>query len=163
LKIILTHDFLFHQTTIFEFSKLFLHVISLLFTIPNLLHAQAPKVPTPVEVMAGHERIFFQMVVKKKFSPDSKFGFLSVSTFSADYSNDSNEMDLVIPVLVNYNFYKNFGLVAGTTINNKVGFSPLAGLQHSFVNREWVAVSIALFFLNASQNIATWYCCYSRI
>lgn len=138
----------------FKFSyRLFLLVFCFLSTLPALVKAQAPKVPTPVEVMVGHERLFFQMVVKKKFTPESKFGFLSVSTFSSNYSNNLNDLDLVMPVLVNYNFYKNFGLVAGTTINNKVGFSPVAGLQHSFANKEWVAVSIASFFLNSSRNI----------
>ncbi len=133
--------------------KLFFLVITFACSLPSFVQAQAPKIPTPVEVMVGHERLFFQMVVKKKFTPESKFGFLSVATFTSNYSNDLNDMDLVMPVLVSYNFYKDFGLVAGTTINNKVGFSPLAGLQHSFANREWVAVSIASFFLNSSQNI----------
>jgi hypothetical protein len=112
-----------------------------------------PKVPTPVEFMAGHERLFFQMVVKKKFTPDSKFGFLSVSTFSSDYGNDLEDLDLVMPVLINYNIYKNFNVVAGTTINNRVGLSPLVGLQHAIATKEWVAVSIASLFLNSSQNI----------
>lgn len=138
----------------FKFGyRLLLLVICFLSTLPTLLHAQAPKVPTPVEVMFGHERLFFQMVVTKKFAPESKFSFLSVSTFSSSYNNDLNDLDLVIPVLVNYNFYKDFGLVAGTTINNEVGFSPVAGLQHAFANKEWVAVSIATFFLNSSRNI----------
>jgi len=117
--------------------------------------AQAPqaKVPTPVEIMAGNNRLFFQMVVKKKFTPDSKFGFLSVSSFSTSYDNAMNDLDLAIPVLINYNIYKNFSLVGGSTINNKVGFSPLVGAQHSFSNKEWVVVTIASLFLNSSKNM----------
>jgi len=111
-----------------------------------------PKVPTPVEFMAGNNRLFFQMVVKKKFAPESKFGFLTVATFSSSYDNQMDELDLVMPVLVNYNLYKGFGLVAGTTVNNVVGFSPIIGVQHAFANREWVAVTIASLFLNASKN-----------
>ncbi|WP_228527888.1 hypothetical protein [Pararhodonellum marinum] len=113
----------------------------------------APKVPTPVEFMAGHQRLFFQMVVKKQFTPESKFGFLSVATFTSSYDNDLNDLDLVMPVLINYNFYKDFSFVAGTTINNSVGFSPLAGMQHSYANRKWLAVSIASLFLNESRSI----------
>lgn len=111
-----------------------------------------PKVPTPVEFMVGNNRLFFQVVVKKKFTPKSKFGFLSVSTFSSSYTNQMDDLDLVMPVLVNYKVYKGFGLVAGTTVNNAVGFSPLIGGQHSFANKEWVAVTIASFFLNSSRN-----------
>lgn len=121
--------------------------------IPAAAQQDVTKVPTPVEFMPGHERVFFQMVVKKKFSPQSKFGFLSVSTFSTSYSNKAEDLDLAIPVLFNYNIYRNFGIVAGTTINNKVGISPLTGIQHSFANKEWVAVSIASFFLNSSKNL----------
>lgn len=124
-----------------------------LFAFPSLVQAQKPTVPTPVEFMVGHNRLFFQMVVKKKFTPESKFGFLSVTSFSTDYSNELNELDLVMPVLLTYNVYKNFGLVAGTTINNKIGFAPLAGIEHSFANREWVAVTIASLFLNSSRNV----------
>lgn len=134
-------------------AYLLFFLIGYLSTLHTLSYAQAPKVPTMVEVMAGHERLFYQMVVKKKFSTDSKFGFLSVSTFTSSYRNDLNDLELVMPVLINYNYYNDFSLVAGTTINNRVGFSPLAGLQHSFANREWVAVSIASFFLNSSRNM----------
>lgn len=111
-----------------------------------------PKVPTPVEFMAGNNRMFFQMVVKKKFSPESKLGFLSVSSFSASYDNDMEDLDIAIPVLLNYNVYKGFGLVAGTTLNNSVGFAPLLGAQHSFSNKEWVVVTIASFLLNSKRN-----------
>lgn len=112
-----------------------------------------PKVPTPVEFMAGNNRMFFQMVLKRKFTPESKFGFLSVTSFSASYDNDMEELDLALPVLINYNIYKGFGLVGGTTINNSVGFSPLLGAQHSFANKEWVAVTVASFFLNSKRNV----------
>jgi hypothetical protein len=118
-----------------------------------IAQAPAPKVPTPVEIMAGNNRLFFQMVVKRKFSPDSKFGFLNVSSFATSYDNEREELDLVAPVLVNYNLYKGFGLVAGTTINNRVGFSPLVGAQHSYTNQKWVAVTIASFLINSSRSV----------
>lgn len=133
---------------------LFLSGIFLFGMLPLSL-AQVPqaKVPTPVEFMAGNNRLFFQMVVKKKFTPESKFGFLSVSSYSASYDNEMNDLDMVVPVLINYNIYKSFSLVGGSTINNKVGFSPLVGAQHSFTNKEWVSVTIASFFLNSSKNM----------
>ncbi|WP_158857555.1 hypothetical protein [Lunatibacter salilacus] len=138
---------IFRLKTIILFGTLFLGIF-------YFGHAQefVPKVPTPVEFMAGNNRLFFQMVVKKKFTPQSKFGFLSVATFSSSYNNQKEDLDQVMPVLVNYNFYKGFGLVAGTTVNNVVGFSPVVGAQHSVANREWVAVTIATFFLSSSKN-----------
>lgn len=120
---------------------------------PSSAQEVKPKVPIPVEFMVGNERMFFQMVVKKKFSPESKFGFLSVSSFSADYSNTMEDLDIAVPVLVNYNVYKGFSVVGGLTLNNKVGFSPVVGAQHSYASKDWVAVTIATYFLNAKRNV----------
>lgn len=138
----------------FYFKSIFLS-ISIFFGMLSFSLAQTPqaKVPTPVEFMAGNNRLFFQMVVKKKFTPESKFGFLTVSSFAAGYSNEMDDIDLVVPVILNYNIYKNFSLVGGSTINNKVGFSPLVGAQHSFTNKEWVSVTIASFLLNSSKSM----------
>jgi hypothetical protein len=142
-------------------KKILIHSLFFLFiglasvTITQSVFAQeiSPKVPTPVEFMAGNNRMFFQMVLKRKFTPESKFGFLSVTSLSASYDNDMEELDIALPVLINYNIYKGFGLVGGMTINNSVGFSPLLGAQHSFANKEWVAVTIASFFLNSKRNV----------
>lgn len=119
---------------------------------PAFAQEGPPKPPTPVEWMFGHERAFFQMVVNKKFTPDSRFGLLSVSTFSAKYTNEAMDLDMVAPVLLNYSLKKGFALVGGSTVNNEVGFSPVAGAQHTFANKDWLAVSILTFFLNNSQN-----------
>lgn len=144
---------IFLATLIFELKSIII-IGTLFFGTVYFGQAQefVPKVPTPVEFMAGNDRLFYQMVVKKKFTPESKFGFLSVATFSSSYDNQMDELDLVMPVLVNYKLYKGFGLVAGTTVNNVVGFSPVVGAQHSVASREWVAVTIATFFLNSSKN-----------
>ncbi|MCL6259981.1 hypothetical protein M3O96_12835 [Aquiflexum sp. TKW24L] len=135
-----------------------LSCLLLVFLLSGILQSVSaqeflPKVPTPVEFMVGNNRMFFQMVVKKKFSPESKFGFLSVSSLSASYDNNKEDLDLAMPVLINYNIYKGFGLVGGTSINNAVGFAPLLGAQHSFANKEWVAVTVASAFLHSKRNV----------
>ncbi|MFD2200779.1 hypothetical protein [Shivajiella indica] len=134
--------------------------ITLLFTMIcigavqiTLAQESRPVVPTPVEFMAGHERLYFQMVVKKKFSPESKFGFLSVSALSASYDNEMDELDIAVPILFNYNFYKDFSFVSGLSVNNAVGISPVVGAQHSYSNKEWVAVSILNYFLNGTNKV----------
>ena len=128
--------------------------LALIVITPSVIAQEIPpKVPTPVEFMTGNNRMFFQMVLKRKFTPESKFGFLSVTSLSASYDNDMEELDIALPVLINYNVYKGFGLVGGMTINKSVGFSPLLGAQHSFANKEWVAVTIASFFLNSKRNV----------
>lgn len=136
-----------------QFLWLFVSLIA--SGMPQSAWAQAgpPKVPTPVEFMAGNNRMFYQMVVKKKFSPESKLGLLSVSSFAASYERDLEDLDLVIPVILSYEFYKGFGLVGGATLNNQVGFAPLLGAQHSFANREWVAVTIASLLIQPERKV----------
>ncbi|WP_199879888.1 hypothetical protein [Arundinibacter roseus] len=134
---------------------LFLLVVT--FSLPGiftkiLAQENLPKVPIPVEFMAGNNRMYFQTVVKRKFSPESKLGFLSVSSLASSYANDLEELDMVVPLLVTYTMYKGFGFVGGATINNRVGFSPLVGAQHSFTNKNWVSVTIASLFLNSTKN-----------
>jgi hypothetical protein len=132
-----------------------LFVATILTGISPTARAQEfpPKVPLPVEFMPGNNRMFFQLVVKRSFFPESKFGFLSISSFATGYNNDLEDVDMAIPVLTTYSITKGFGLVGGITINNKTGYTPLLGAQHSFVNKEWVAVTIASVFLNTSKNL----------
>jgi hypothetical protein len=112
-----------------------------------------PKVPIPVEYMVGNNRMFIQMVVKRKFLPESRFGFLSVSSLATRYDNEAAELDMAGPILITYTMYKGLGLVGGATINNRVGYAPLLGAQHSFTNKEWVSVTIASLFLHATSNV----------
>ena len=132
-----------------------LFIILSLSGLPLLVNAQqaVPKTPVPVEFMAGNNRMFYQMVVARKFSPKSKFGILSVASFAAGYKNGMEELDLAVPAVVTRNVFKGFGLVGGLTVNNKTGAAPLIGGQHTFVNREWVLVTVASVFLNASKSI----------
>jgi hypothetical protein len=93
--------------------------------------------------------LFFQLVVKKKFTPESRFGFLTVASLAASYDNDPEDLDMAIPVVLNYEIYKGFGIVGGGTMNNHVGFSPLVGIQHAYSSKKWVAVTIASLLLNS--------------
>jgi hypothetical protein len=115
----------------------------------SLAQEGPPKVPTPAEFMAGNNRMFFQLVTKKKFSPESRFGFLTVATLSASYDNEPADLDMAIPVVINYEIYKGFSVVGGGTTNNKVGFSPLIGAQHVYSSKKWLTVTIASLLLNS--------------
>jgi len=126
--------------------------LSLLFFSPHsALWAQAPEPPLPVEVMPGNNSLYFQMVVVKNFSPESKFGFFSVATFKVPWE-DLSQVDITLPVQVNYTFWKGFGAVAGGRINNIIGFDPMVGLQHKYASKKVLAVTVASFFLNENND-----------
>ena len=120
-------------------------------TIP--LKGQAPEPPIPVEALFGNNQLYFQLVVKKKFTPTSQFNFFSVATYTANYENDLSENRIIIPAQISYTLGKGFGLMAGTDINSVVGFSPIVGPQHNFASRQFLAVTVVSFFLNADNDV----------
>lgn len=144
-----------HRQKTFHFNGVFLLLLTFFLMVPKWrLHAQAPNsIPIPVEVFFGHDRMGFQMVVKKQFTPESRFGFFSVATFAASYDNDFSDHELTIPAQLNYTLGKGFGIMMGMTLSSKAGLSPVTGLQHSFANRKILAVSTASIGLNKDHNL----------
>lgn len=128
--------------------------IRLIFAIVFLgtfcLHGQNPVVPIPVEVMFGNEQFFFQMSIKRDFSPKSKFGFFSVVSYTANYQESLNSNSIVVPVQFTYNLKKGFAFISGFENSSKSGVHPIIGFQHSFANRKFLTVSQFTTSLNAS-------------
>ncbi|MDX2072228.1 MAG: hypothetical protein SFV55_27590 [Haliscomenobacter sp.] len=112
------------------------------------LNAQAPEPPLPVEMLFGNDQFYFQVVIKKKFSPDSKFGFFSVATYSASYNQKIPQNSITIPAQFSYSLGKGFGIMAGMEINSVAGFSPIVGPQHNYTSKKVLAVTVASLFLN---------------
>lgn len=136
-------------------SPLRLVLLALLLGGPLLgLRAQAPAPPLPVELLFGNKELYFQVVVKKDFTPGSRFDFFSVATYSSDYGREeTSDYRITIPVQFGYDLGKGFGVMAGTDINSAVGFSPIVGPRHNFASHRFLAVTVASFFLNADQDI----------
>ncbi|MCE2777813.1 MAG: hypothetical protein LW824_09350, partial [Algoriphagus sp.] len=63
------------QTRPKHHSVFLLGIFLFLFSITPTW-AQAPNPPTPIEFMFGHERMDFQLVFKRNFTPQSKFSVL---------------------------------------------------------------------------------------
>ena len=120
--------------------------------IPLEATAQTHQAPIPVEMFFGDNSLNFEMVVSKKFSPTSKFGFFSVATYTADYNN-KNEYSINIPVHLNYTFGKGFGVMGGTEIGNHSGFAPIVGPQHKYISKKFLAITIASYSLNKDKNM----------
>lgn len=116
------------------------------------LKAQHHDPPIPVEVFFGNQQINYQTTVKKLFSPESKFGFFNLATFTTDYKNDASEDFLLIESQLSYTIKGGFGMMAGTFINSFTGFSPILGPQHTYASRQVLAVTIASFFLNEKND-----------
>jgi len=119
--------------------------------LPVCMNAQPPKPPIPVEIFFGHDHLYFEMVVKKQFKPESRLGFFTVATYSAKYE-DMSDVDISLPVHLYYNAWKGFAPIAGGAMNSVAGFSPYAGFQHNFASRQILAVTVASFYINSAAD-----------
>lgn len=127
-------------------------LLVLLFFISSYLVAQKPEPPIPVEVFFGNKALYFQMVIKKKFTPESRFNFFTVATYTADYENEQEKNSLVVPVQLSYDIGKGFGIMAGTDINSISGFSAIIGPQFNYASKDWLIVNVASIFLNEDSD-----------
>jgi hypothetical protein len=139
-----------------QIIKAQLMALFLLGLLPNRLLAQGPPAPpSPVELMFGQERLDFQLVFKRNFSPESKFSLLAIAVFSENYAKQKRMGDsLVIPFQVNYALGKSgFSLAAGAEANSSAGFGNTIGLTHGFANKKWLAISVLNYQLGESNDV----------
>ncbi len=116
-----------------------------------IVQAQAPEPPIPIELFFGNEQMYFQLVVKKKFAPQSKLSFFTVATYTAAYDN-TEDYSIVMPVQFSYDLGKGFGIMAGTDINSEVGLAPIVGPQYNYSSKTFLAVTVASIFLNEDSD-----------
>jgi len=131
--------------------------ITLLFflLISFSLKAQAPIPPLPMEMMFGQDRMDYQLVMKRNFTPTSKFSVLAIAVFSENYGKGKKLGDsVVIPFQVNYALGKSgFSLAAGGEANSVAGFGTTVGLTHSKATKEILAISVLSYQLSSAQNV----------
>lgn len=132
-------------------KKIFM-VVLVTVSIQINLFAQKPTLPTPIELLAGHKSLYFQMVVKKRFTQTSKFTFFGLANYIANYEDRVEDNRVIIINQVSYGIGKGFGIMAGAEINSFAGFSPIIGPQHNFANKKILAVTVVSFFLNKESN-----------
>ena len=110
-------------------------------------------VPVPVEGSVGNNRFVLSTLVKKPFTPASKFGLLSVTNAASSYKNDLQDFNFINVTQVSYNLYKGFGVTAGISLNNVSGFSPTAGIQYAYTSRTILLVIAPDISLTNSHNV----------
>ncbi len=125
------------------------------FSISTFTQAQAPVPPLPMELMFGHERLDYQLVMKRNFTPKSKFSVLAIAVFSENYAKGKRLGDsVVIPFQVNYALGKSgLSLAAGAEANSVAGFGTTLGLTHSKASKEILAISVLSYQLTSAQNL----------
>jgi hypothetical protein len=125
------------------------------FSTSTLVHAQAPTPPIPLELMFGNDRLDFQLVAKRNFTPQSKFSVLAIAVFSENYGKEKKLGDsVVIPFQLNYALGKSgLSLAAGGEANSVAGFGTTVGLTHSKATKEILAITVLSYQLSSDQNL----------
>jgi hypothetical protein len=125
------------------------------FLTSTFVKAQAPTPPIPLELMFGNDRLDFQMVVKRNFTPQSKFSVLAIAVFSENYGKEKKIGDsVVIPFQVNYALGKSgLSLAVGGEANSVAGFGTTVGLTHSKATKEILAITVLSYQLSSDQNL----------
>jgi len=116
---------------------------------------QAPIPPIPMELMFGQDRMDFQLVMKRNFTPQSKFSVLAIAVFSENYGKQRQLGDaVVIPLQVNYALGPSgLSLAAGAEANSVAGFSNFLGLAHNKATKKLLAITVLSYQLKDSQNL----------
>lgn len=110
--------------------------------------------PIPIETMFGNNQLYFQLVVKRKFTPNSKFSYFTVATFNTDYSNNDRIGNILMPVQISRSIgKKGFGIMAGGEMNSAIGFYPIIGPQFNYSSRKLLAVTVASFYINSGNDL----------
>ena len=141
-----------------QFLRKSILLISVMIIVSNIAVAQDSIQPKrispsiPIELMAGNNRLVFQLIINKYFSPKTKFGFFSVSALAADYKNERTNNDFLNIALLNYEIVKGFKVAAGIAANSTWGFRPMAGLQYIFANPKFLVVIMPSFYLTETHN-----------
>ncbi|MGA9211807.1 hypothetical protein [Kaistella sp.] len=120
------------------------------------LKTELPQIslsPVPVEVFAGNNGVSFQLIVSKYFKPDSRLGFFNVTQFTGKYDTaDQAKNELMSLALISFDIWKGFSLNTGAFIDNYGGFSPTAGIQYLFANKDFLIIALPRFDLARNYN-----------
>jgi hypothetical protein len=111
------------------------------------------EAPSPVELNMGNNRFGLQFLMNKHFATESKFSFLSVTSFESTYNNDINNLDFINNSQVSYEIYKGFGVATGLSVNRIAGLTPIAGLQYVYANKEILFVLTPTYHFSKGKNV----------
>lgn len=128
------------------------------FFIPSRLEAQknvpdnSLSTPIPLEVVLGEESWTYQMIIDKKFAPDSRFGLFALSYLRADYDNDEYLRESLNLGFLKYDVIRQVSILSGITYGSEWGFRPYVGGQYTYQYNHFMGAFITGIYLTATHN-----------
>lgn len=136
------------------------YFLILFFTFPCVIYAQEgseksiSSPPVPVEFLLGNDHLSFQSLVSKPLSSGGKFGYTFIASIDSEYKTgdaSTKNIDIMIPIALNYKIYNDFAMNGGVAFNNSFGNRPFLGLRYLKVTNNWVIVVIPSFYFSNSN------------
>lgn len=141
------------RNSYFELNRLIIVLIA--FSLSGLKsYAQDKQPPIPAELLIGNEAVFSQLVLNRNFSPNSKFSFFSLTTYTSGYNQNSYENDLALINQITYDLGKGFGFMGGVNVNAAVGLTPIIGPKYVHASRKFLAVSIVSYSIDGKHDLS---------
>ena len=112
--------------------KILTACLFLLLLMSSAIKAQ----PVPVEFMLGNKYGSVNVVLTKKFSKNSRFGFFHLNTVEFNY-NEEQKNSFILQDLLFVETLKNLRFAGGVAYS-KGGLSPTAGLQYIYSGEKLV-------------------------
>lgn len=111
-------------------------ILTICFLLIILISSTIKAQPIPVEFMLGNKYGSVNVVLTKKFSQNSRFGFFHLNTVEFNY-NEEHKNSFILQDLLFVETLKNLR-VAGGIAYSKGGLSPTAGLQYIYSGEKLV-------------------------
>lgn len=111
------------------------------------------KPPVIVEILAGNNRLFSQIIVNKPITENKKVAILNISSFAADYQNDVSKNEYLNTAILYYKFTNRLSINAGVSFNTAEGLKPMVGLQYIYSNKNISIVYLATYYYSHYHKI----------
>ena len=114
----------------------YLSIIFLFFAAHVLAQTGTNSSPTPVEILAGNNRLYLTTVINRPLG--NNFEFFSLMMGTVDYENTFSENEMVISNAIRYVIVPNFRIAGNLKLHFKKGIMPGLGFEYLTRSSNWV-------------------------
>jgi hypothetical protein len=122
---------------------------------PETGTATKPVGPLPVEIFPESRGLYYQMIINKRLTSESRFGLYNITAFRGDYHNNPSKNEFYCLATLTARIWNGISIIGGGTMVSATGFRPTIGSQYSYIKKKIVLILIARVDLAETHNIET--------
>lgn len=113
-----------------------------------------PQPPIPVEVMVGGKSTMYQMIVNKRFAPESRLKFFNLINYEVDYDGQTPD-NYIIQTVGYFEFAKGFDVGAGGNLKAFGGFKPVVSIEYTHFSKDFGVVVQPVYEVHKDGEFST--------